>query len=194
MSTTACPYCRCGFEGEEALTCEACATPHHADCYAENGGCTVFGCAKAPADEPKVSISSADLSQARPAAAAAPPPPNPALTTSVPPPPRPAGAPPRIQVSGPVPARELSFGGYGAVSAGPITPYTRRRSRTNYVLLGVFLGGLGVHNFYAGYTKRAVGQLLVTLLSFFFLSWVAWIWAVVEVCIVKQDGDGTPFL
>lgn len=193
--TSACPYCRCVFEpDEEVLTCEACATPHHADCYAENGGCTVFGCAKAPADEPKLSISSADLNQARPVTATAPPPPNPAMTTSVPPPPRPAGALPRVRVSDPAPVRELSFAGYSPAAAVPLSPHTRRRSRTSYVLLGVFLGALGVHNFYAGYTKRAVGQLLLTLFSFFFLSWIAWIWAVVEVCIVKQDGDGTAFI
>ena len=118
--TSACPYCRCVFEpDEEVLTCEACATPHHADCYAENGGCTVFGCAKAPADEPKLSISSADLNQARPVTATAPPPPNPAMTTSVPPPPRPAGALPRVRVSDPAPVRELSFAGYSPAAAVP---------------------------------------------------------------------------
>src|SRR5262245_58855 len=87
---TICPYCRCPFEPEEEVTaCEVCATPHHADCYAENGGCTVFGCGKAPADEKPISISSADLNQAP---RTAPPPPRPGSTTSVPPPPRPGGA------------------------------------------------------------------------------------------------------
>ena len=55
--TPACPYCRSPFEPEdESVSCEACATPHHSDCYAENNGCTVFGCSKAPLDEPKISI------------------------------------------------------------------------------------------------------------------------------------------
>lgn len=30
-------------------------------------------------------------------------------------------------------------------------------------LLGIFLGGLGVHNFYLGYTGKAVAQLLITI-------------------------------
>ncbi len=32
-------------------------------------------------------------------------------------------------------------------------------------LLGIFLGGWGVHNFYLGYTKKAVIQLIVTLVT-----------------------------
>ena len=32
-------------------------------------------------------------------------------------------------------------------------------------LLGIFLGGLGIHNFYLGYTKKAVTQLLICLLG-----------------------------
>ena len=41
--------------GPAKIYCTACGTPHHEDCYFENGGCTVFGCAKAPADDPKLS-------------------------------------------------------------------------------------------------------------------------------------------
>ena len=36
------------------IVCEGCGTAHHADCYAENQGCTIFGCSKAPGDEPKM--------------------------------------------------------------------------------------------------------------------------------------------
>lgn len=32
-------------------------------------------------------------------------------------------------------------------------------------LLGLFLGGLGIHNFYLGNTKRAVIQIVVTLVT-----------------------------
>ena len=32
-------------------------------------------------------------------------------------------------------------------------------------LLGIFLGGLGVHNFYLGNTGKAVAQLLLTLVG-----------------------------
>lgn len=55
-------------------------------------------------------------------------------------------------------------------------------------LLAIFLGQLGIHNFYLGYTKKAVIQLLITLL----LSWTfvaptaVWIWAIVEAVKIFQ--------
>ena len=36
-------------------------------------------------------------------------------------------------------------------------------------LLGLFLGTLGVHNFYLGYTGKAVAQLLLTLIGWIIL-------------------------
>ena len=68
-----------------------------------------------------------------------------------------------------------------------------QKSRVAYILLGVFLGGLGVHNFYAGYTGRGIVQLLISVLSSFMLSFISCLWALVEVCTVKQDGKGIPF-
>jgi hypothetical protein len=57
-----CPYCRCAFEAQDAIkTCRDCATPHHQDCFSENGGCSVFGCLNAPGDEPAVKIRIEDL-------------------------------------------------------------------------------------------------------------------------------------
>jgi len=205
--TTACPYCRAGFEPEDEVTlCEACATPHHADCYAENGGCTVFGCSKAPVDDPKISVTASEIRGAAgavPAAAAPPPAPTPpppraaGSSSAVPPPPRPFGVP--GSAAGPpapyVPAaRSISFGGYNPEVSGPISPFIRRRSRLTYILLGVLLGPFGGHNFYAGYIKRAVAQLLITVLSCFFGGIVTWIWAIFEVCLVKQDDDGIAFI
>ena len=35
-------------------------------------------------------------------------------------------------------------------------------------ILGILLGSLGVHNFYLGYTNKAIGQLLLTL-----VRWIA---------------------
>src|ERR1700739_1438789 len=62
MSAGVCPYCRAKIADDEpSLACEGCGTAHHADCYAENNGCTIFGCSKAPADEPKLSVSAPDL-------------------------------------------------------------------------------------------------------------------------------------
>src|SRR5215470_11182277 len=91
MTAEVCPYCRTQIGGDDAPTvCEGCGTRHHADCYAENGGCTIFGCSKAPGDEPKLSVSAPEL-VAVPAAATTtdpvrplppPPPPRPGTSTS----------------------------------------------------------------------------------------------------------------
>jgi TM2 domain-containing membrane protein YozV len=68
------------------------------------------------------------------------------------------------------------------------------KTRVAYVLLGLFLGGLGVHNFYAGYTGKGVAQLLLTL----FLWWTiivpvgVTVWIIVEVCTVDRDAYGNP--
>jgi len=201
-----CPYCRAPVDdADEIVTCDSCATPHHADCYAENAGCTVFGCANAPVDEPAVSVSAADLvrpySVSAAAAVAAPP-------TPTPPPPRREGSttsaapPPRVALNGtpqpwsaPGPARTLTFGGYNAPQSLELpAPYIPRRSRITYILLGVLLGAFGGHNFYAGYTRRAVIQLLITLFTCFFGGIVSWIWALYEVCTVRHDDDGVPFI
>lgn len=67
-----------------------------------------------------------------------------------------------------------------------------QKSRLSYILLGLFLGGLGVHNFYAGYSGKGVAQLLLTL----FLFWTivvpigVWIWIIVEICTVDTDAFG----
>lgn len=47
-------------------------------------------------------------------------------------------------------------------------------------LLGIFLGGLGVHNFYLGYTGKALAQLLISLLSCGFLAFASSIWGLIE--------------
>lgn len=44
----------------------------------------------------------------------------------------------------------------------PAPQNAARKSKLAAGLLGIFLGGLGVHNFYLGFTKRALIQLLVS--------------------------------
>lgn len=40
-----CPYCRDGLGADlEAVACARCGTLHHAACFDEAGGCTIFGC------------------------------------------------------------------------------------------------------------------------------------------------------
>ncbi len=64
------------------------------------------------------------------------------------------------------------------------------KNRLVYILLAIFLGVFGVHNFYAGYIGRGVAQLLLTLLSLFTLSFVVFVWVVVEIVTVKTDATG----
>lgn len=67
------------------------------------------------------------------------------------------------------------------------------KSRIAAGLLGIFLGGLGVHNFYLGYTGKAVAQLLITLLSCFIFAFVSSIWGFIEgimILVGAIDTDG----
>lgn len=72
-------------------------------------------------------------------------------------------------------------------------------------LLGIFLGGYGVHNFYLGYTVKAIIQLSITILGIltsciyigFLLIPAASIWGLVEGILIltgsiKVDGKGNP--
>src|SRR5262245_12895338 len=187
--------------GPPRIFCTACGTPHHEDCYMENGGCTVFGCAQAPAEEPKLQVSYSDLS-----AAAVAQPVTPAVqqtpTTGAPMPSRyggplglsqPAASPQSSAV--PPPASGLQPGalpGYAYALPAQIQPRSPK-NRTAYIVLGIFLGAFGAHNFYAGYTGRAVGQLCLTVLTLFYLAIASWIWAIVEICIVDKDSTGLQF-
>jgi TM2 domain-containing membrane protein YozV len=75
---------------------------------------------------------------------------------------------------------------------GPIAG-DQAKSRTTFIVLGIFLGMLGVHNFYAGYTGKAVGQLCLSVLTLGYLAIASWIWAIVEICIVEKDSAGIQF-
>jgi len=218
-----CPYCRTEVGERERKDCAGCGTPHHPDCFEENGGCTVFGCSNAPSDEAKVTVTGTDLMgnvvvRQVPASAPAPagrpgfllnsgyttfrapslggappatqpgtggngaeppPPPPPMLGTGIAPPPQ--GRPsPQAQVA------QSSLAHYYA-SPQP-------KTRVIFVLLGIFLGALGVHNFYAGYTKKAAIQLFLTLFSCFYGAVISWPWAIIEICMVNKDAEGRQFV
>ena len=68
-------------------------------------------------------------------------------------------------------------------------PHTQPKSRIVFMLLGLFLGPFGAHNFYAGYNGRAVPQLAITLLSLFYGTILTWPWAIIEICIVNRDSE-----
>lgn len=60
-------------------------------------------------------------------------------------------------------------------------------------LLGLFLGGLGVHNFYPGYTGKAVAQLLLTLIGWIILIGpiISGIWALIESVLILCSSYGS---
>ena len=68
----------------------------------------------------------------------------------------------------------------------------RRKSKVAAGLLGIFLGCFGAHNFYLGYTGRAVAQLLITLLSFGILAPVSVLWGFVEGIVILCARPGQP--
>ena len=73
---------------------------------------------------------------------------------------------------------------------------SERKSGVAYALLAWFLGIFGAHNFYAGYTKRAIIQLLITLFSWIFLFVpviFVQIWALADMCLINKDAAGEAF-
>lgn len=82
--------------------------------------------------------------------------------------------------------------------AQPFVPLGyRQKSRTAAGILGILLGIFGAHNFYLGYTGRAIAQLLITILSGLILSPVSFIWGLVEGIrllngSVQTDGHRVP--
>jgi TM2 domain-containing membrane protein YozV len=252
-----CPYCRTEVNAADGgrVDCPECHTPHHQDCFTENGGCTVFGCSQAPVDEPKISLTGPELAVAQPvlaerpglsvttvassnqngqsvsymlfpvAGSAAPgavavsppmaetatevmpalPPPwaNARDTTSVPPPPPPHGfgnTPPPPLPSGQV-LRTLAPAASNYSRPTPAEIYAgveAHKSRVVYVLLGLFLGAVGAQSFYAGRFRRGAAQVALSvfwmcLFSQGYGALIAWIWAIVEICVVTKDADGVQF-
>ncbi|MFM2382595.1 MAG: hypothetical protein RL515_582, partial [Verrucomicrobiota bacterium] len=67
------------------------------------------------------------------------------------------------------------------------------RTLTQTAMISKWSGGIGIHNFFAGYTSRAVAQLLICLLTCGLGGIVTSIWAIVEACTVTQDANGVRF-
>ena len=65
------------------------------------------------------------------------------------------------------------------------------KSKVAAGILGILLGTLGIHNFYLGYTGKAVAQLLISLLSCGMLVWVSAIWGLVEGILILVAQPGT---
>ncbi|HPA17843.1 MAG TPA: NINE protein [Verrucomicrobiae bacterium] len=72
--------------------------------------------------------------------------------------------------------------------------FAEGKSHAAFVALAIVLGGLGMHNWYAGRYWFALAQLLLTTLGFAHGGpIIAWVWAILDVLTVTEDGHGTPF-
>lgn len=69
-----------------------------------------------------------------------------------------------------------------------------QKSRLVYILLALILPGFGLHNFYAGYTRNALIQVLCTFPGIFLIIpfFVGLIWSWIEMFTVTKDADGLP--
>lgn len=76
-------------------------------------------------------------------------------------------------------------------------PNGEAKSKMAAGLLGIFLGALGVHNFYLGYTGKAIAQLLISVLSCGTLAIASEIWGLIEGVMIltgsiNTDAKGIP--
>ena len=75
------------------------------------------------------------------------------------------------------------------------------RSRGVFIALAILLGGLGVHNFYAGHVGRGFGKIFVWIVlpiaaaaGNVTFAWVLlagyWVWIIAEAIFTDRDVDG----
>lgn len=77
-----------------------------------------------------------------------------------------------------------------AVSNIPVG--TEQKSKLAAGLLGIFLGGLGIHNFYLGYTGKAIAQIVLS-----FCFGIGAVWGFIEGILIlcgkiDKDAKGVP--
>lgn len=71
-------------------------------------------------------------------------------------------------------------------------PSGEAKSKLTAGLLGIFLGGLGIHNFYLGYTGKAIAQIVLSC-----CFGIGAIWGLIEGIMIlcgsiKTDAKGVP--
>ncbi|WP_294755126.1 TM2 domain-containing protein [uncultured Ruminococcus sp.] len=76
---------------------------------------------------------------------------------------------------------------------------TGSKSKIAAGLLGIFLGVFGVHNFYLGYTNKAIAQLLISVLSCGIFAVASAIWGLIEGILIltgsmNKDANGNPLV
>jgi len=110
-------------------------------------------------------------------------------------------APPQYQVPG---AQQQFHGQYPQMSQQPPMPnqaygYPQPKSKLAAGLLGIFLGGLGIHRFYLGHTTIGIIQLVLTVLLGIFTFGLVGLWGFVEGIMIlagasyfQRDAKGIP--
>ena len=59
LRTSTCPICGCAFEEKDEIhICPDCKVPHHVECWAENRGCSTYGCKSTAHQETHTSVDS----------------------------------------------------------------------------------------------------------------------------------------
>ena len=83
----------------------------------------------------------------------------------------------------------------GAYSPNPQAPVGgyQQKDKLTAGLLGIFLGGFGIHNFYLGFTTKAIIQIVVTLIT----CGIASLWGFIEGILIltgniNTDANGVP--
>lgn len=90
-------------------------------------------------------------------------------------------------------APQQQMGGQGInVNVYQAAPNYPPKSRMTYILLALFLGGFGIHNFYAGYSGKGIAQLLISCLTCGVGAIAVFIWVIIEMCTVDKDANGVP--
>ncbi|MBR2087821.1 MAG: TM2 domain-containing protein [Oscillospiraceae bacterium] len=69
-----------------------------------------------------------------------------------------------------------------------------QKSKLTAGLLGIFLGGFGVHRFYLGYTKMGIIQIVVTLVTCGMGSLWGFVEGILILCgnTITTDANGNP--
>ena len=128
-----------------------------------------------------------------------PPPPPPPGGDPLPPPgsytpPPPAGGyvPPAADYGAPPAAGAYGAPGYAAVVPG-VPPGYQQKEKMVAGLLGILIGGFGVHNFYLGYTTKGIIQIVVTIVT----CGIGAIWGLIEGIMIltgsiNTDANGVP--
>ncbi len=90
-----------------------------------------------------------------------------------------------------------SCGAAQNAQAAPVAGAPAQTGKSKLVagLLGIFLGGWGIHNFYLGNTGRGVAQIIVTIVT----CGIGALWGLIEGILIltgsiNTDADGNPLV